>query len=68
MKIYLVSKYNVDEMSYLGDSNSLPIPRIGEGIILGFEPIPLVTHIVYDYKQEIVYVGIDGTLRFTKGK
>jgi hypothetical protein len=54
-------------MSYLGDSNSLPVPRVGEGVMVGFELIPPVTHVVYDYKKEIIYVGIDGTLKFMKG-
>ncbi len=58
MKIYIVqSDYN--KRKFFGDTlDGVPIPRKGEGVFVGYEPVPVVVGVVY-YKTEI-YVLVDG--------
>ena len=58
MKIIVIDTQN--NQKEIGDSNSLPIPRIGESINLGYAPLPTVTNVAYLFETNVVAVYVDG--------
>jgi hypothetical protein len=60
MKIFFVS--NDKKNKYVGDSERLPIPRIGEFIDFGYNPLPEVIAVSYDYHLECVHIMVSGEI------
>lgn len=59
MKIVLVSKLD-KKMKTLGNSDTHPIPRVGETVWAGYTPSPKVVEIGYVYEDDTVMVIVDG--------
>ena len=46
---------------YYGETESTPIPRIGEKVYIGYNPPPVVTDVIYIKDPDnSVYVCVDG--------
>ena len=60
MNMYVyISDLNGKTM-YIGLSDDTPIPRIGESIFLGYNPFPKVLNVLYDYKNTLITIFIEG--------
>jgi len=66
MQIFLVNKSNNNDNIYIGNYDHLPIPRVGEFIEVGLTTYSAVQSIVYNYKNNVVFVIINATLEHMK--
>lgn len=57
MKIYLVSSDMMKTRVFGDTCNGTPIPRVGEGVFVGYKPMPTVT--------SVFYMGEEGTITST---
>jgi len=66
MKIFLVNKNDDNDNIYIGNSDDFPIPRVGEFIEVGLTTYPAVQDIVYNYKNNDIFITLYATLKYMK--
>lgn len=59
MKIFAVGITD-KKSKYIGDSNTIPVPRIGERIFVGYNPPPTITDVVYILHEDMIIIVVDG--------
>jgi len=60
MKIYFCNSNDGHNYEYYGETEYLPIPRIGERVGFNYIPATKVLDVVYSYKHNLVTVLVDG--------
>jgi len=64
MRLYFANKNDPNDIKIFENPNNAPIPRVGESIVAGYLPSPVVTGVIYDYKNNTVGITIDGWVKF----